>query len=69
MDAKALPALPSNPLTQEIFTAAIERLVLGDEITEVQRQILDEWIGYARILMKDLSVILGAWDARLTESS
>ena len=65
MHVRWLPGIPQNPLEEEIWTQGITRLLNGEEITEVQRQVLHEWIEQMRAVNDALFVILKEWDSRL----
>lgn len=51
-------ALPANPLAQEVFCAGLDRLDAGEQITEVQRQVMQEWFDIARRRITDLQIKL-----------
>jgi hypothetical protein len=68
MDVRELPGAPRSPLILEIFVGAIQNIMEDKEITEVQRQVITEWIEYARSVNLAISGILLHWDARLNAS-
>ena len=63
-DVRTLPGAPRSPLVQEIWAAGIERILKDEKITEVQRQIITEWIDYITPVYVKLDEILQHWETR-----